>query len=83
MPPPPGEPPSANGAEDSWALLSGREREVVVHIAEGLTYAAVAHRMGLSRHTIDTYLRRVRRKTGVTSLAELAILAFVQRAANE
>lgn len=68
---------------DSWALLSKREREVLLHVAGGLTYAATARRMSLSKHTVDTYLRRVRRKTGANTLAELAILAFRKASVHE
>ncbi|MFI6044489.1 response regulator transcription factor [Nocardia sp. NPDC051321] len=64
-------------------MLSEREREVLVHVAKGLTYAATAHRMGLSTHTIDTYLRRARRKTGANSLAELSILAYKHRLGSQ
>ena len=57
--------------------LSPREREVLGHFATGFTYAQIANRMGITRHTVDTYLRRVREKTGACSGAELTRLAVV------
>ncbi|MBD0422037.1 helix-turn-helix transcriptional regulator [Streptomyces sp. TRM S81-3] len=56
--------------------LTEREREVLRHIAAGRTYAQTARRMGLSRHTVDAYLRRIRAKSDVTSTAELMRLAI-------
>jgi DNA-binding CsgD family transcriptional regulator len=55
--------------------LSEREREVLTHFAHGLTYRQIARRMGITASTVDTYLRRVRVKSGATSSAELVRLA--------
>jgi DNA-binding CsgD family transcriptional regulator len=52
-----------------------REREILVQLSSGATYQAIAHRMGLSPHTVDTYLRRLRGKTGTTNRTQLAVLA--------
>ncbi|WP_306203935.1 response regulator transcription factor [Actinoplanes sp. RD1] len=56
--------------------LTPREREVLRELATGDTYDAIAHRMNLSRHTVDTYLRRIRRKTGTHARVGLLRLAF-------
>jgi len=52
--------------EDSpWQVqLSDREREVLRHLAAGLTQQQVARRLRISPHTVDTYIRRIRKKTG-------------------
>lgn len=55
--------------------FSDREREVLSHIAGGFTYAATAHRLGLSPHTVDTYVRRIRAKSGVRNRTDLVLLA--------
>jgi DNA-binding CsgD family transcriptional regulator len=52
--------------------LTPREREVALALAEGLTRAHVAERMGVSVHTVSTLARRAYRKLGVTSQAALA-----------
>lgn len=57
--------------------LSPREGEVLRHFSTGFTYAQTANRMGISSHTVDTYLRRIREKTGAGSGAELTRLAVV------
>ena len=52
--------------------LAPREREVALSLADGLSRAHVAERMGLSVHTVATLARRIYRKLGVTSQAALA-----------
>ncbi|MER6999397.1 helix-turn-helix transcriptional regulator [Streptomyces sp. NPDC000410] len=55
--------------------LSLREQQILRHIARGHTYGATARRIGISVHTVDSYLRRVRAKFGIHSHAELIRLA--------
>ncbi len=57
-------------------VLSGRELQVLELLAQGATYSAIAHRLQLSPHTVDTYLRRIRGKTGAGNRTELAMFAF-------
>ncbi|KOU18268.1 hypothetical protein ADK52_30735 [Streptomyces sp. WM6372] len=52
-----------------------REREILSHLPDGATYQAIARRLGLSPHTVDTYIRRLRGKTGTTNRTQLAVLA--------
>jgi DNA-binding CsgD family transcriptional regulator len=67
---------SVDGARPVSAVaLSMREREVLHHVSNGLTYLQTAHRMGIAASTVDTYLRRIRAKAGVLSGAELTRLA--------
>ncbi|MFH8803872.1 helix-turn-helix transcriptional regulator [Streptomyces sp. NPDC017936] len=56
--------------------LSDRERQVLSYLAEGYTYLSIARKLDLSPHTVDTYLRRIRGKTGITNRAHLMILAL-------
>ncbi|MEU6537030.1 helix-turn-helix transcriptional regulator [Streptomyces sp. NPDC047000] len=63
-------------ATDVLHLLSDRELEVLGHLAQGHTYTAIARRMDLSPHTVDTYLRRIRGKAGVSNRAHLMVLAL-------
>jgi DNA-binding CsgD family transcriptional regulator len=56
--------------------LGPRELETLRHIASGHTYLQTARKMGLSRHTVDAYLRRIRTKTNIKTTAELTRLAI-------
>lgn len=56
--------------------LSPREQEVLQFIASGMTHDQVARRVGISRHTVDTYVKRVRSKFGVGNKAELTRIAL-------
>lgn len=55
--------------------LSHREQQVVVMIGSGLTHEQTARRLGVSKHTVDTYVKRVRAKLNLGNKAELARLA--------
>ncbi len=63
---------SASVDKTGLPALAPREREVALALADGLTRAHVAARMGLSVHTVSTLARRVYRKLGVSSQAALA-----------
>jgi DNA-binding CsgD family transcriptional regulator len=63
--------------------LSTREREVLLHFARGLTYRQIARRMGIATNTVDTYLRRIRLKSGAASAAELVRLGMALEDDNE
>ena len=54
------------------AALSAREREVVALVAAGRTNPAIAEELFLSVKTVETHLRNVFGKLGVTSRAEVA-----------
>ncbi|MFI8187185.1 LuxR C-terminal-related transcriptional regulator [Actinacidiphila glaucinigra] len=45
-------------------------------MAAGRTYLQTARHMGLSKHTVDAYLRRIRAKLGIHSTAELTRTAI-------
>ncbi|MFI5476977.1 response regulator transcription factor [Streptomyces cacaoi] len=55
--------------------LSQREIEVLRYVAQGCTYGGTARRIGVSVHTVDGYLRRIRTKFEVRTHAELVRLA--------
>jgi DNA-binding CsgD family transcriptional regulator len=61
---------------DPGDSLSEREREVLGFLAEGYTYYSIAQRMNISPHTVDTYLRRIRGKTGARNRIDLLRLAM-------
>jgi DNA-binding NarL/FixJ family response regulator len=57
-------------------LLSVRERQVIQHLAEGMTNREIAEALGLSAHTIKNYLFRIFDKLGVSSRTELLFLTM-------
>lgn len=59
--------------------LSDRERQTLLLIADGCTRDQAARRIGISPHTVDTYLKRVRAKLGCGNKAELTRLAALYR----
>ncbi|MFH9942706.1 response regulator transcription factor [Streptomyces murinus] len=58
------------------AGLSPREEQVLRFIASGMTHGQVARRIGISQHTVDTYVKRVRSKFGIGNKAELTRVAL-------
>jgi DNA-binding NarL/FixJ family response regulator len=55
----------ARGEDDPLADLTGREREVLELVAEGLTNAGIARRLHLSERTIEAHVRHVLMKLGI------------------
>lgn len=56
------------------ARLSGRERQIITHLLEGLTTKAAAQEMGISPTTALTYRYRAFQHLGVNSHRELLVL---------
>ena len=55
--------------------LSWREWEVLQHIVQGHATSQIATIMGVSRHTADTFRRRIYEKLGVNTAASAAAIA--------
>jgi DNA-binding CsgD family transcriptional regulator len=72
-------PAAAAGAEPGRAssMLSGREVQVLRQISSGLTHSQVASRLGISPHTVDTYVKRIRSKLGIGNKAQLTRAAML------
>ncbi|HUP85531.1 MAG TPA: LuxR C-terminal-related transcriptional regulator [Acidimicrobiales bacterium] len=62
-------------SKTGWNALSVAERRVVSLVAQGLTNVQIGERLFISRHTVDSHLRHVFAKVGVSSRAELAAQA--------
>ncbi|MFB8776391.1 response regulator [Streptomyces broussonetiae] len=58
------------------SALTGREREVMALVAEGLSNDEIAARLVLSPATAKTHVSRIMTKTGVRDRAQLVILAY-------
>jgi DNA-binding CsgD family transcriptional regulator/tetratricopeptide (TPR) repeat protein len=68
--------PGARGSRQrparGWESLTATERAVSMLVAEGLTNGAVARRLYISPHTVNTHLRHVFAKLGVANRVALA-----------
>jgi DNA-binding CsgD family transcriptional regulator len=64
--------PTVGGSGDSLAGLTTAEIRVSMLVAEGLGNPAIAARLHMSRHTVESHLKHVYRKLGISSRVELA-----------
>lgn len=63
------------GVEDSYELLTTREREILQLIAEGRGNKEVAAMLHLSLHTVDTHRGNIMEKLNLHSVPELILYA--------
>lgn len=69
-------------SDDDWSALgfelalAPRELEVVKGVFDDLKELAIADDLGISPHTVHTYLERVYRKLSVGSRVELVVRVF-------
>jgi DNA-binding NarL/FixJ family response regulator len=74
--------PASESVDSTCCRLSGREVQVLRQISRGLTHGQIATRLGISPHTVDTYVKRIRAKLGVGNKAELTRVALAGRLAS-
>jgi DNA-binding NarL/FixJ family response regulator len=74
-----GHPPMVERADAPGGHLSDREEQVLQQISRGLTHGQIATRLGISPHTVDTYVKRIRAKLGAGNKAELTRAALLGR----
>jgi DNA-binding NarL/FixJ family response regulator len=58
--------------------LTSREREVLVHIADGLSNKEIASQLGVGVRTVETHRERIMRKLNIHSVAGLTKFAISQ-----
>ena len=63
------------GAEDSYELLTSREREILQLLAEGKSNKDIATALSLSLYTVETHRRNLQDKLNLHSVAELILYA--------
>lgn len=57
--------------------LSERESEVLVLVAQGSSSKEIADKLNISIHTVNTHRKNITRKTGIKSVAGLAVYAML------
>jgi two-component system, NarL family, response regulator NreC len=65
----------SRGAEDSYDLLTPREREILQLLAELKSNKEIAQRLNLSLYTVETHRRNLQEKLNLHSFAELILYA--------
>jgi two-component system response regulator FixJ len=73
----------ALAARDKLATLTGRERDVLDGLLKGSLNKTIAHDLGISVRTVETYRANVMMKTQARSLSELVRMSLVATAAPE
>ena len=69
-----------NQSEENYEL-SEREREVLILVAQGLSSKEIADRLCISIHTVNSHRKNLTRKTGIKSVAGLAVYAMLHNLA--
>ena len=65
----------ARGVNDSYELLTAREREILHLLAEGKSNKDIAAMLNLSLFTVETHRRNLQEKLNLHSVAELILYA--------
>lgn len=65
----------SRGIEDSYELLTPREREILQLLAEGKSNKDIATLLNLSLYTVETHRRNLQDKLNLHSFAELILYA--------
>ena len=69
----------SRGAEDSYDLLTSREREILQLLAELKSNKEIAQLLNLSLYTVETHRRNLQEKLNLHSVAELILYAVRKR----
>lgn len=69
-------PPPSRDATDVVGQLTAREREVLEELLSGDPTGVIAHRLGISEHTVRTHVHNLLGKLGVSSRAQAAVVAI-------
>lgn len=67
------------GLQDSYDLLTDREKEILQLLAEGRSNKEVAVLLNLSTNTVETHRTRIMQKLGLHSAAEIVLYAVRKR----
>lgn len=67
-----------NGDVTGAPNLTNREREVLVHIADGLSNKEIASALGVGVRTVETHRERIMRKLDIHNVAGLTNFAIAR-----
>lgn len=72
---PPAPPPAPNRAPPI-DVLTGRERQILTHVAQGLTNKEIGAKLGISTRTVEAHRDSLMRKLGIRTVAGLTRYAL-------
>jgi len=67
-----------NSGGNTLSALTTREREVLIHIADGLSNKEIASQLGVGVRTVETHRERIMKKLNIHSVAGLTKFAISQ-----
>lgn len=73
-----GNEPKAEAPSLATDVLTAREREILVHIAQGKTNKEIGFELGISTRTVEAHRDSLMRKLGIRTVAGLTRLALEQ-----
>mgnify|MGYP002348035837 CR=1 FL=1 len=65
--------------EEQHEMLSGREIDVLILLVKGMSNKEIADKLSISIHTVNSHRKNIMEKTGIRSLAGLAIYAISKK----
>jgi two-component system nitrate/nitrite response regulator NarL len=74
---------AANEHEGAIRQLTGRERQILAHVAAGMSNKAIARALGISHDTVKLHVRHVLAKLSLASRVEAAVFAVEHRVTLE
>lgn len=74
---------SASEHENAIRQLTGRERQILAHVAAGRSNKAIARALGISHDTVKLHVRHILAKLSLSSRVEAAVFAVEHRATLE
>lgn len=63
-------------AADVLSGLTRREREVAIRLAAGLSYKEIASELAISAHTVNSHVKAILKKLGLSGSRRLAALLY-------